>query len=124
MSLTGEEVVIVGLLDFSSAFDTIKRDNMLKRASRRFGISGKALDWIRSYLTERTHTVVIGKDHSSSHVLSQGVPQGSVMGPILFIMYTSQLETLIDQFGVKICFMLMILSYMLLSSVQILMMYL
>ena len=96
----GEEVVII-LLDFSSAFDTIKHDNMLKRASHRFGISGKALDWIKSYLTGRTHTVVIGKDHSSSHVLSQGVPQGSVMGPILFTMYTSPLESLIDQHGVN-----------------------
>ena len=96
----GEEVVII-LLDFSSAFDTIEHDNMLKRASHRFGISGKALDWIKSYLTGRTHTVVIGKDHSSSHVLSQGVPQGSVMGPILFTMYTSPLESLIDQHGVN-----------------------
>ena len=96
----GEEVVII-LLDFSAAFDTIKHDNMLKRASHRFGISGKALDWIKSYLTGRTHTLVIGKDHSSSHVLSQGVPQGSVMGPILFTMYTSPLESLIDQHGVN-----------------------
>ena len=85
----GEEVIII-LLDFSSAFDTIS-----------FGISGKALDWIKSYLTGRTHTVVIGKDHSSSHVLSQGVPQGSVMGPILLTMYTSPLESLIDQHGVN-----------------------
>ena len=96
----GEEVVII-LLDFSSAFDTIKHDNMLKRASHKCGISGKALNWIKSYLTGRTHTVVIGKDHSSSHVLSQGVPQGSVMGPILFTMYTSPLESLIDQHGVN-----------------------
>ena len=114
----GEEVVII-LLDFSSAFDTIKHDNMLKRASHRFGISGKALDWIKSYLTGRTHTVVIGKDHSSSHVLSQGVPQGSVMGPILFTMYTSPLDHLSINMMLTRCFMLMILSYMLPLSVLI-----
>ena len=93
------KIFITGL-DMSAAFDTIKHDIMLRRLSKCFGISGKALNWFQSYLKERTHTVVIGEDQSSCHVLSQGVPQGSVLGPVLFTMYTSPLESLIDRHNV------------------------
>ena len=91
----GEEVILV-LLDFSCAFDTIKHDILLQRLRLRFGISGQALAWIESYLSQRTHTVVIINERSSTEILSQGVPQGSVLGPILFTLYTSPLEEIID----------------------------
>ena len=91
----GEEVILV-LLDFSSAFDLIKHDIMLQRLKKRFGINGTAIKWIESYLSLRTQTVVIGNERSSSQTIFQGVPQGSVLGPILFILYTSPLETIIN----------------------------
>ena len=95
----GEEVILV-LLDFSSAFDTIKHDVLLQRLSQKFGIRSGALDWIESYLTNRNHTVVIGNEQSSSYCSSQGVPQGSVLGPLLFTLYTALLESLIDSHNV------------------------
>ena len=95
----GEEVILV-LLDFSSAFDTIKHDILLERLRLRFGIGGKAIKWIESYLFRRTQTVVIGNERSSSQTISQGVPQGSVLGPILFTLYTSPLEDIINTHNV------------------------
>ena len=92
----GEEVILV-LLDFSSAFDLIKHNILSSRLKSRFGINGQALKWIESYLSRRTHTVVIGNERSSKQVISQGVPQGSVLGPILFTLYTSPLENIIDK---------------------------
>ena len=56
----------------------------------------KIVVMINSYLSRRTHTVVIGNERSSRHTISQGVPQGSVLGPILFTIYTSPLESIID----------------------------
>ena len=83
----GEEVILV-LLDFSFAFDIIKYGILSQRLKLRFGINGRAFRWIESYLSRRTHTVVIGNERSSRHTISQGVPQGSVLGPILFTLYT------------------------------------
>ena len=71
----GEEVILV-LLDFSCAFDIIKHDILSQRLKLRFGINGQALRWIESYLSRRTHTVVIGNERSSRHTISQGVPAG------------------------------------------------
>ncbi len=68
--------------------------------SQKFGICTKALDWIESCLSNRTNTVVIENEQSSRYCISQGVPQGSVLGPLLFTLYTTSLEALIDNHNV------------------------
>ena len=78
------DVALLILLDLSSAFDTIDHNILLKRLNLEFGIRGTALDWVRSYLTDRSHTVVINDTSSAPVELECGVPQGSVLGPILF----------------------------------------
>ena len=92
----GEEVILV-LLDFSAAFDTI----LLERLEHTFGICDQVLKWFQSYLLDRSHRVVIGNERSSTHPLNQGVPQGSVLDPILFTLYTSPLESIIDRYHVQ-----------------------
>ena len=62
-----------------------------------FGITGKALDWFRSYLANRFQSVRVGDHTSSTKELRQGVPQGSVLGPILFGMYTTPLANIIQK---------------------------
>ena len=63
----------------------------------RFGMTGKALGWIQSYLSGTNQFVKIGTERSSSRNLFCGVPQGSVLGPILYSMYTSPLTDIISK---------------------------
>ena len=86
----GESVILV-LLDLSAASDTIDHDILITKLKNRFGITGKALGWIQSYLSGRTQFVKIRTECSSSRNLFCGVSQGSVRGPILYSMYTSPL---------------------------------
>ena len=92
-------VSILTLLDLSAAFDTIRwiRDILLARLQDMFGISGKAFEWISSYLSDRFESVSINGRVSSQKKLRYGVPQGSVSGPLLFTLYTQPLSDIISQ---------------------------
>ena len=90
---------ILVLRDLSAAFDTIDHQRLLHTLESSFGVKGKVLDWFQSYLTGRTQTVQIKKSTSEPHELKYGVPQGSVLGPILFTIYTTPLGQLIRRHG-------------------------
>ena len=90
---------ILVLLDLSAAFDTIDHDKLLDLLNKSFGIRGDALQWFSSYLKDRTQTVQIGSSFSKEQTLSYGVPQGSVLGPILFTIYTTPLGRIIRNHG-------------------------
>ena len=77
--------VFLLLLDLSAAFDTVDHQILLKRLANRFGIQGTAHEWFRSYLSGHIQFVCVGKDHSTSRILECGVPQGSVLGPMLYV---------------------------------------
>ena len=66
-----------------------------------FGVSGTALEWFESYLSNRHQAVVVKEKKSSDHLLKYGVPQGSVLGPVLFTLYTQHLEQEIVNFNSK-----------------------
>ena len=87
--------VVLILLDLSAAFDTVDHEILLHRLCHRFGIKGKALAWLRSYLLGRSQFVCVESARSSSRELTCGVPQGSVLGPILYSMYTAPLGDII-----------------------------
>ena len=84
------------LLDLSVAFDTVDNDILITRLKRCFGITGKALGWLQSYLSGRTQFVKIGAERSSSRNLFCSVSQGLVVGPVLDSMYTSPLTDIIS----------------------------
>ena len=77
------------LLDLFAAFDTIDHDTLLSCLSSRFGFAGSALKWFRSYLQDRFQSVKIGSSLSNLFKLKFGVPQCSVLGPLLFSMRTT-----------------------------------
>ena len=74
--------VMLLLLDLSATFDTLDYEILLKRLNSKFSICGTALDWFRSYLTNRTQVFLVDGRKSHSRELKCGVPQGSVLGPI------------------------------------------
>ncbi|XP_030601343.1 uncharacterized protein LOC115791283 [Archocentrus centrarchus] len=93
----GEYSVLV-LLDLSAAFDTVDHNILIDRLRTWVGISGSALDWFRSYLSDRSFSVAADSFTSSSAALSCGVPQGSVLGPILFTLYLLPLRGILGTF--------------------------
>jgi hypothetical protein len=88
------------LLDLSAAFDTIDHTVLLSCLECRFGLKGVVLDWFRSYLSNRRQSVRISGKSSSPSPLLFGVPQGSVLGPVLFTMYLSPLDDIVSMFEV------------------------
>ncbi|CAB4000445.1 RNA-directed DNA polymerase from transposon X-element [Paramuricea clavata] len=89
--MNNQKVTLLVLLDLSSAFDTVDHQVLLRRLQVTFGITGNALEWFRSYLSGRSQRVVINGSHSREFPLMYGVPQGSCLGPLLFIVYSSKL---------------------------------
>ena len=89
------------LLDLSAAFDTIDHLTLISRLSSWYGISGTALDWFTSYLSNRCQQVKIHDYISEAVYISFGVPQGSVLGPILFTLYTAPLRHVIAEHDVE-----------------------
>ena len=88
------------LLDLSAAFDTVKHDFLLADC-KEIGIDGDALDYLKSYLENRSYCVQIGGSYSATKPLTRGVPQGSVLGPILFCIYTIGLSHLLQRHGIE-----------------------
>ena len=97
-----DQAVFVVLLDLSAAFDTIDHDILLRRLLVDFGISGVALQWMKSYLEGRSYCVKVGDTLSSVIGLLFGVPQGSLLGPILFILYIKALQKIAQKYGLLI----------------------
>ena len=97
--MSTQKITGLCMLDLSSAFDTIDHNILLDRLSSWFGIQGNALNWFSSYLLDRTYCVKIHDNMSSPISLSYGVPQGSVLGPVLFSLYTTPLSSIISSFS-------------------------
>ena len=94
--------VFLVLLDLSAAFDTIDHDILIERLHDNLGLSGTALAWMNSYLRGRSQSVVINGTKSEPADLQYGVPQGSVLGPILFTIYTSPIGAFAKRHNLEI----------------------
>ena len=103
-ALDSRNDVILIFLDLSAAFDTLDHDILLSRLHLYFGFKGIALNWFTSYLRGRTQRVNIAGSSSSPRNLHYGVPQGSILGPLLFTLYIAPLQDVIATFNLQCMF--------------------
>nr|CAD2179616.1 unnamed protein product [Meloidogyne enterolobii] len=86
LAIENKKCVDVIFFDLAKAFDTVPHDRLLKKLYH-LGITGALLNWIEDYLLNRTFTVLVESKNSNEYHITSGVPQGSILGPILFISY-------------------------------------
>ena len=97
INMDNEEVTLLVMLDMSAAFDTIDHNILIDILKNDFGVVDSALQWFRSYLANRKQQVVIDRCKSSEFMVATGVPQGSCLGPVLFLLYVSGLSEIISK---------------------------
>ena len=89
-----DEITVVAFLDLRKAFDTVNHMLLLHELAK-IGCANSTLDWFKSYLTERSQTTTANGFTSSSRIIDCGVPQGSVLGPVLFVIYINNITNVI-----------------------------
>ena len=92
-------MLLLALLDISAAFDTVDHGILLQRLHTSHHINGLALDWFWIYLTGRRERVLYGGDTTLAALVEYVVLQGLVLGPLLFVLYTSDVPRVINECG-------------------------
>jgi len=95
MVLDYGDLAMLTLLDLSAAFDSVDHDTLLKQLQKSYGLDGVVVSWFISYLAGRTQFVKSSASTSMPSAVLYGVPQGSVLGPVLFLLYTADVLQLV-----------------------------
>ena len=98
-SIDERKGVILLLIDLSAAFHTIDQAILLNTLSNTISVKDRCLSWFAAYLQHRQYMVLIAGEQSKPHKLTCGVPQGSVLGPLLFTIYMTPIASLLKLHG-------------------------
>ena len=99
--LDNGRLCLLSLLDLSAAFDSVDHATLISRLHVSFGVSCCVLQWFRSFLSDRFISVHCGSDASPFSPIECGVPQGSVLGPLLFILYTTDVFKIVSSYDLN-----------------------
>ena len=99
MAADAGRLTILVMLDYSAAFDTVDHEILLDVLRLSLGLGDTALKWIGSYLSDRTQMIRTGDSCSDVFALSFGVPQGGILGPLLYIIYTADIIVIFEKHG-------------------------
>ena len=96
------QITLLAMLDLRAAFDTVDHATLLERLQRSYGIGGIVLKWVKSFISNRVQTVIFAGVKSASVALLPGVPQCSVLKPLLFNLYTADVIRIVESFNVTL----------------------
>jgi len=97
-SIANQQGVFLVMLDLSAAFDTVNHATLFSRLESEIGLTGTALEWFKSYFTDRTTRVLINGEYSDFCHMQYGLPQGSIVGPKSFTIYTIPIGRIIKKY--------------------------
>lgn len=100
-ALNNKHSIDIIYIDFQKAFDTVSHPKLVLKL-KSYGLSGNLLEWIKAFLTHRTQSVKISNCMSDKVCVTSGVPQGSVLGPTLFLMYINDICDAADDLDITI----------------------
>ena len=101
LSLSNHESVVIGYVDFARAFDSVSHPKLFLKLQG-YGIKGNLLFWIQAFLTNRTQSVGVGSFLSTTRPVISGIPQGSVLGPIIFNVFINEITDNFTYFTAKL----------------------
>ena len=100
-AINSNKMSIAIFVDVRKAFDTVHHEILCKKLEK-YGLRGRVLDWCTNYLSNRCQQTIANNVKSGTTLLDYGVPQGSVLGPLFFIMYVNDLERALDGINVQL----------------------
>ena len=96
------KIALLALLGVSAAFDTVDHDILMDWLARLSGLVGNVFDWLASFVTGRTYAVRFGGMNPPPRKVRSGIPQGLILGPLLYILYTADVAALVESLGFKV----------------------